>query len=421
LDPLKISFFNLTIDLIQNVLNQKQEKSDRDIKHYIDTIWHFLALVSQIDIGKIQKDPEKKETIFNKVLIELKNKDIEKKKFSETLSQFFKNEDFSLENFLIPSSQFSYYINEIYSDLKQNISIKNIELIRRSEKDLIDSSFLELLGLLFKEDQGPWGSYIIRINVLQLMASYTEREAGNVEKVSKPEVVEILSKNFNLFKEVIGSLNLNKNKQEVLDFEQRFNALFEQPVKYSFKKFFPVIQEMSEVMNKKVNFTLKGDQGSLDKDKLTLLNDSIVHILRNALDHGIEQPDQRISIGKEEIGHIEIKCTEEKNEYLEIVIKDDGKGISGDFILKNALEKGLLMEKQSLSLNNKEKINLIFLPNFSTKKTISQISGRGIGLDIVKHNLEKVGAQLSIDSKVGQGTTITIKIPKNFQINSKVS
>ena len=243
------------------------------------------------------------------------------------------------------------------------------------------------------------------------MASLAEKEIS-VDKVQKPEMVEILSKNFDIFKNELKRLNLDNENPEIVKFKSTFQALFDQPVKYSFKKFFPVIREISETLNKKVNFKLRGDECSLEKETLAILSDAIIHIVRNALDHGIEQPDKRVSLGKEEEGLIEIECRDGIDGFLEITLKDDGKGIDGNYLTNSAIKKGIIDNKKGNMLNDEEKINLIFLPNFSTKKIVSDLSGRGVGMDVVKNNLEKIKADLKIETAINKGTSFIIKIPK---------
>ncbi|MDC0253369.1 ATP-binding protein [Bacteriovoracales bacterium] len=409
LGTLNINFFNLYMELIQNALNYKDEDRAEEIEDYIKSIWKFLALSSQIDIGKAQKDRENKRSIYEEFCLELKIKGVEKDHWTEVLENFLENKGHPLDECFTPTKNFSFLVKEVYFELKKSSSTEHINALIKSSDNKI--YFLEYLASLLNNTQKPWGIYVTRINCLQLMASLAEKEIS-LDKVQKPDMIEILSKNFDTFKNELKNLNLNNENPENIKFQSTFQSLFDQPVKYSFKKFFPVIREISETLNKKVNFKLRGDEGSLEKEKLAILNDAMIHIVRNALDHGIEQPDQRISLGKEEEGLIEIECRDEKNDFLEVILKDDGKGIDGDYLKNNAIKKGILDDKKGKTLSDEEKVNLIFLPNFSTKKVVSDLSGRGVGMDVVKNNLEKIKANLVIETTLNKGTSFIIRIPK---------
>jgi two-component system chemotaxis sensor kinase CheA len=143
---------------------------------------------------------------------------------------------------------------------------------------------------------------------------------------------------------------------------------------------------------------------------LSLLQDALVHLVRNSLDHGIESPDKRVKAGKNETGTIEIKCFSDHNQILEVSIRDDGKGIDPDYIAGKSMLMGRITEDQMNAMTRDEKINLIFQPNFTTKEKVSEISGRGVGMEVVKKNLETIGSTFHINSEEGIGTEFIIKI-----------
>ena len=167
---------------------------------------------------------------------------------------------------------------------------------------------------------------------------------------------------------------------------------------------------MSKALGKKIKFSLKGEQGSLSKSELALLKDGIVHLVRNSVDHGIEEPEKRRKSNKEDFGLIGINCFMGNDNKLNLEIKDDGKGINPDFIIEKALSKKFVTKEQIDKMSDLEKLNIIFLPNFSTKENVTEISGRGVGMDVVKKNLEKIGASIDLKTAVGEGTTFTIKL-----------
>ena len=169
--------------------------------------------------------------------------------------------------------------------------------------------------------------------------------------------------------------------------------------------------EISKGLGKKIKLTLKGEQGSLNKEKLNLLKDATVHLVRNSIDHGIELPEVRIERGKNEFGSIEIKFSYDEKKRLIIEIKDDGNGIDVDIIGQKALEKGFISEKNLAEMGKQEKMDLIFLPNLSTKMDVTELSGRGVGMDVVKSNIESIGAELEVVATPGKGTQFFITFP----------
>ena len=223
-------------------------------------------------------------------------------------------------------------------------------------------------------------------------------------------MVEVLLDNFNTFKKTMSHLQSSKKPNGLDKVFNQFDRLLDLPVKYSFVRFKPIVKELSEDLGKKVQFVLSGDQGSLHRDKLNLLLDSMIHLVRNSLDHGIEGPDVRMSKGKDEFGTLEIECIDKDDDTLEIWVRDDGKGISTEAVLKKALGQNLISEDLVSKMSEDEKVSLIFLPNFSTKEITTEVSGRGVGMDVVKKNLEAIGANLTLNNKPGYGTEFKIEI-----------
>ena len=188
-----------------------------------------------------------------------------------------------------------------------------------------------------------------------------------------------------------------------------------QPIGNVFNKFPRVVRDLALTLNKEVRLTIEGEGVELDKTILEAINDPLTHIVRNSVDHGIEKPFERQGAGKNPIGHVFLKAYHEAGQ-VNIEIRDDGKGINPEKLTKIALEKNLITDDQAITMSEKEKINLIFLPGFSTAEKVSDISGRGVGMDVVKTNLDKLGGVVDIDSAVGKGTTIKIKLPLTLAI-----
>jgi two-component system chemotaxis sensor kinase CheA len=188
-----------------------------------------------------------------------------------------------------------------------------------------------------------------------------------------------------------------------------------QPIGKVFSKFPRVVRELAKNLGKEVKLDLEGKEVELDKSIIEGLNDPLTHMIRNSVDHGVETPAERKEAGKKETGRVLMRAYHEAGQ-INIEIIDDGKGIDGDVLAYKAIEKGLLTEEQVEAMSEKDRVNLIFLPGFSTAKTISDVSGRGVGMDVVKSNLDSLGGVVDVQSVVGEGTTFRIKLPLTLAI-----
>ena len=182
-----------------------------------------------------------------------------------------------------------------------------------------------------------------------------------------------------------------------------------------FNKFPRLVRDMSQTLGKKIELTLEGVDVELDKTIIEAISDPLTHLIRNSVDHGIEPPGKRSNLGKNPIGRIHLAALHEAGQVT-IEITDDGKGIDGNQIAATAIRKGLISESQAAAMTRKEKMDLILLPGFSTADRITDVSGRGVGMDVVKTNLDKLGGSMDIESSLGQYTTITIKLPLTLAI-----
>ncbi|WP_457744402.1 hybrid sensor histidine kinase/response regulator [Sulfurimonas sp.] len=187
------------------------------------------------------------------------------------------------------------------------------------------------------------------------------------------------------------------------------------PIGKVFNKFPRMIRDLSRELNKKIELVLAGEDTELDKSIVEEIGDPLVHIIRNSCDHGIEIPEDRLAKGKSEEGTISLKAYNEGNQIV-IQIDDDGKGLDPEMLKQKSLEKGIITEKESDAMSDKEAYTLIFKPGFSTAAAVTSVSGRGVGMDVVKTNIEKLNGIIDIDSEVGVGTTIKLKIPLTLAI-----
>ncbi len=185
------------------------------------------------------------------------------------------------------------------------------------------------------------------------------------------------------------------------------------PINQIFNRFPRLVRDLSKTLNKEINLITKGEDTELDKSLIEDLIDPLIHIVRNAVDHGIESPSERTASGKSKEGTLVLEA-EHEGQMISIKIKDDGKGLNKNKIKKKAIESGLIDPK--MEITDQEIYNLIFNPGFSTSDQISQVSGRGVGMDVVKQKVDSLNGTISIDTVPGQGTTFTIKLPLTLAI-----
>jgi two-component system chemotaxis sensor kinase CheA len=188
-----------------------------------------------------------------------------------------------------------------------------------------------------------------------------------------------------------------------------------QPIKKVFGRFPRVVRDLSRALKKEIDLELIGEDTDLDKNLVEALADPLVHLVRNSVDHGIEMPEIRQASGKNKAGKITLSAKQEGDHIL-LTIKDDGAGMNADKLRNKAVEKGLLDSESASRLDDHECYNLIFMPGFSTKAEISDISGRGVGMDVVKTRITQLNGHVEIDSKEGEGTEIKIKLPLTLAI-----
>jgi len=187
------------------------------------------------------------------------------------------------------------------------------------------------------------------------------------------------------------------------------------PVKTIFTKFPRMLRDLAKGSGKKIELQMVGEDTEIDKSLIEELSDPLIHLIRNSADHGIELPEVRARSGKPETGTVVLRARHEGDSVL-VEIEDDGKGIDPKIIRAKAVEKGILTAERGEQITDEEAINLIFLPGFSTAQKVTDISGRGVGMDVVKSNVRKLNGSVSVTSAVGQGSIFTIKLPLTLAI-----
>jgi two-component system chemotaxis sensor kinase CheA len=188
-----------------------------------------------------------------------------------------------------------------------------------------------------------------------------------------------------------------------------------QPVKKVFGRFPRVVRDLARKLGKDIELEMQGEDTDLDKNLVEALADPLVHLVRNAVDHGIEDPETRLKAKKPKVGKV-ILAAEQEGDHILLSITDDGKGMDADVLRRKGVEKGLIDETTANQMDDKQAFELVLLPGFSTKSEISDISGRGVGMDVVKSMITKLNGGIDISSVVGQGTKFSIRVPLTLAI-----
>jgi two-component system, chemotaxis family, sensor kinase CheA len=187
------------------------------------------------------------------------------------------------------------------------------------------------------------------------------------------------------------------------------------PIESVFSKFPRLVRDLAQKVHKKIDFIVEGKDTELDRSVAEQIGDPIIHLLRNSIDHGIEPGDERVKGGKSEAGQVRLAARHEENQIV-IDVEDDGKGISPEWIKGKAVSKGILTAEAAARMSTREAVDLIFAPGFSTAEQISDISGRGVGMDIVRTNVERLNGSITVETEVGSGTRFTVRLPLTLAI-----
>ena len=188
-----------------------------------------------------------------------------------------------------------------------------------------------------------------------------------------------------------------------------------QPIGRLFQKYPRIARDLARQLGKDVELVLSGEETEVDKTMIEDLADPLIHLIRNAVDHGVEMPSERKACGKPEKSLVRLEARQE-GDHIVLIIADDGKGMSAERIRAKAVEKGLISEEEANTLDERQSLNLIFLPGFSTKAQISDVSGRGVGMDVVKTNIQKLNGSIEIRSEPGKGSVFLISLPLTLAI-----
>jgi chemotaxis protein histidine kinase CheA len=413
----------------------KGDMSNRDkdfVKSIMEDLWNYFILVAKLDFNHLENDLDK--TIHYKFFEKLIPLNKIKEDNSDEIEKILKNfeiksivclffkkilkESFTLKQFFIELEKWTFITNidhygEVFAfegehnfpDLKLIRSLLKTSPVTKNISEKIEKEMRNqdpigtFLKKFFKEDS--FYIYLKFIDFHQLVAGFLSLNKDEIN-LKKVEIYPVVMRNINKLENLVEKSGSEEDIQKAI---KRLKDISVIPLLGKFKT---MIMDMSEKLNKSISFEVKGAEISMNKDSFHILQDAVIHLLRNSLDHGIESPDERIKLGKSSKGKIEILCFDENPDELRIIIKDDGKGLNANLIKKKALEKGLVSEKEIETLELNKIFEIIFLPTFSERDVADELSGRGVGMDIVKKNLERIGGRVLINSKQGKGTEIIL-------------
>lgn len=323
--------------------------------------------------------------------------------------------------------QVDYNYEQMHQFFMQSSFLKSLDLQEISAQDYRSSmqlplepeeSAIKMPAVLVKKEklikdkdvaQPSQTQSIISVSVAKLdklMDLVGEMVISEAMVTQNPDILGLELDNFQK-----AAQQLNKITSELQDTVMSIRMV---PLSPTFMKMHRIVRDMCKQLGKDVELDIIGEETEVDKNIIEHISDPLMHLVRNSIDHGIESTNDRIQSGKDTKGHLTLEAKNSGSDVL-IIVKDDGKGLDKEKILRKAADANLLYRNPE-DMSEREIFHLILLPGFSTKESVSEFSGRGVGMDVVSKNIEEIGGTLSIDSEPGQGTTITLKIPLTLAI-----
>lgn len=259
---------------------------------------------------------------------------------------------------------------------------------------------------------------------------------GTDKKIKSGQSVRVDIEKLDSLLNLVGELVINKTRLEQIGLTHRLTDLVETieqmdrvttdlqtvvmkvrmvPVGQVFNRFPRMVRDLSKELNKEINLIIQGEDTELDRTVIDEIGDPLVHLLRNSIDHGIEHPDERRAKGKDPVGEVRLIARHEGNNVI-IMVEDDGKGINPEVIRRKAVEKGVISQAEAEKLDNNDAVRLVFLPGFSTAEVVTDVSGRGVGMDAVKNKIESLGGMVDVETKIDEGSRFKIKLPLTLAI-----
>ncbi len=367
-----------TFDLIKMIINDI--RSDGTEKHDISAVLEKLKFLMEDNKNKEKKSPGEPKKL-GEILLE--ENILTKSELDDVLQKQKKEKDKKIGEIIVEEKLATE--GQMKKILSQQKSVSKEEQSVRIDVKKLD----ELMNLV--------GELVLGKNRLILVNSLAKREETN------EAVFDNLTDVTSYIETITNELQLSVMRARLV------------PVGKVFNKIPRMVRDLCAEFKKDIELKVEGEETELDRSLIEALVDPIVHIIRNSIDHGIELPDEREKKGKERKGILSIQAYNEGNHVI-IEVFDDGKGINLQAVKDKVMEKGLMTEAELTGLSPKEAMNLIFIPGLSTVQKVSSVSGRGVGMDVVKTNIEKMNGQVYIDSEEGRWTKLTIKLPLTLAI-----
>ncbi|MCE1248206.1 MAG: chemotaxis protein CheA [Firmicutes bacterium] len=465
-----LDMLSMSVEVLLDVINNyaKGETKPVDIEEIVSSIDVLLegapAAEQDMGLGISLDDEEQAESEEEDSSV---SKELQIKFFADAVSQHLLTIDETLDQININPDReaISWLIRSLQGIKGASAFIKNPEILMRA--DALENEFVELLNTTGEiEKSNPLfldisdfsqgiRNFIEDIRDVTLEETVEDRHESKAEggiptikassdsskseeslkvsirKVDRlmnciEELMTLNTKMLTFRNQVASDEKLAAFGKEMTSISQFFEKLTEQlykqmlnvrmmPVKSLFNKFKNVIETISVEQKKKIKVAITGENTEVDRVVLESLKDPLIHLIRNAVDHGVEKPEDRLATGKNEMGHVSLSAFNDVNSVV-IEIEDDGKGIDYIKIRDKAIEKGLISADEAAMMSRQEILKIIFAPGFSTAEKVTDLSGRGVGMDVVKTGVEKHGGSITIHTEKGKGTCFVIRLPLSMSM-----
>ncbi len=436
-----IKLLHSDIDSFKSLIKDSLANINSDTKIYakLKRVVEVITLVGEDDLSKMEQflnslAPNRKIKEEPKVQnVEIKNSvKILNEVDLNSIKLIYKQQLMQLENFNDTNTinRVAYIVSKVsklqnqvapttrdglLDFLKVELGEKSIETKTTNEKisheeekttpKVVEKDKKDVIGKLIKVEQESIDMLMVIIGELLVAKNSLPYLADSVERSEKEIIRRMILEKYSF---------INRLTNQLQDLIMSMRML---PISYVFDRYPKLVRDISKKLDKKVNLIQEGGDTKLDKNMIEMLADPLIHIIRNSLDHGVEQPSVRVSKGKDEVGKIVMRAYPESDRVI-IEIEDDGKGIDSNIVIRKVIEKELLSLDKIESLSEDEKIELIMLPGLSTAETISEFSGRGVGMDVVKKSIESFGGTVNIKSQLNRGTKIRLSIPVSVAVTN---